>query len=98
MVTRGLVAEVQRLMGLGYDRDTYALGTLGYLEIIEYLDGDRSLAEAADLIKQRTRRFAKRQITWCRRDHRLRWLDIDYWGSNGVVDRIVAQWEYLNGK
>ena len=94
MIEQGLVAEVKNLLDMDYDRNTFALGTLGYLEIIDYLAGKSSLDEACNLIKQRTRNFAKRQITWCRRDRRLRELDIEVWGYKGVVNRIVEGWRY----
>jgi len=61
MIEQGLVQEVKRLVGW---RDSNALQTLGYREIFEYLDGHRTLEESIELIKQHTRNYAKRQITW----------------------------------
>ena len=95
MLEQGLLQEVEDLQGLGYTRQSHAMGTLGYQEIMEFLEGRSSLDQASELIKQRTRNFAKRQITWCRRDRRLRELNIELWGKNGVVDRIVEGWEYM---
>ncbi len=97
MVEQGLVGEVRELLEMGYDRKTPALGTLGYLEIVDYLDGVHSLEEAKDQIKRRTRNFAKRQNTWFRRDRRLRELDLEVWGERGVIKRIIEEWSYRTG-
>jgi tRNA dimethylallyltransferase len=91
MLESGLVDEVSRLAAAGHDRDTPAMGTMGYREILEYLAGECSLQAAADRIKARTRHYAKRQVTWFRRDRRVRWLDLDRWGEAGAVQRILAQ-------
>jgi tRNA dimethylallyltransferase len=71
MMADGLVDEVRRLRDLGYDPGLNALQTVGYREVFQYLDGKRSLDETVALIKQNTRRFAKRQITWFRPDTRI---------------------------
>jgi tRNA dimethylallyltransferase len=63
MVKNGLIDEVKKLIGY---RDSNALKTVGYREIIEYLDGKMSLENAIDRIKQHTRNYAKRQLTWFR--------------------------------
>ena len=94
MIADGLVDEVQALLKRGYGRDTTALSTLGYFEICDWLEGYSTQAEAVELIKLRTRQFAKRQMTWCRRDRRLRELNLEIWGRAGVVQRIVAAWEH----
>ena len=93
MVIGGLVAEVDALLQCGNHRKSAALSTLGYAEIKEYLKDEMSLAEAKELIKQRTRQFAKRQLTWFRRDRRLRFLDIGVWGRSGIVERIIESWD-----
>ena len=93
MVIGGLVAEVDALLRCGNHRKTAALSTLGYAEIKEYLEDEMSLAEAKESIKQRTRQFAKRQLTWFRRDRRLRFLDIGVWGRSGIVERIIESWD-----
>ena len=98
MVEQGWIEEVRSLREMGYDPSNSALGTLGYLEICSALAGHCPWKEAVDRTKQRTRHLAKRQITWCRRDRRLRELDIDIWGKAGVVQRIVSEWEYRWGR
>ena len=90
MMAQGLLEEVEELIARGYGRESCAMGTLAYQEILDYLDGTCSLAQAVETIKRRTRRYAKRQLTWFRRDRRLRWLDLDQWGNQGACERIVA--------
>lgn len=98
MVERGWIDEVRTLRAMGYDRGDSALGTLGYFELCSALAGHCPWQEAIERTKQRTRHLAKRQMTWCRRDRRLRELDLDVWGKTGVVERIVGEWEYRWGR
>lgn len=72
MIDDGLVDEVRSLLPY---RTCQALQTVGYKEIFEYLDGRTSLDEAIRLIQRNTRHYAKRQMTWWRRDASIRWLD-----------------------
>lgn len=73
MVDNGLVEEVRSLAGF---RHLTALQTVGYKEVFDYLDGDVSLDETVGLIQRNTRHYAKRQLTWWRRDASIRWLEI----------------------
>lgn len=75
MLANGLIAEVELLLAAGYARDSVALQSFGYRELIAYLDGDCTYLEAISQLKQNTRRFAKRQLTWFRKDTRIEWLD-----------------------
>lgn len=68
MMEQGLVDEVKRLAGSGCTRDMVSMQGLGYKEILDYLDGHITLEEAIYLIKRDTRHFAKRQLTWFRRE------------------------------
>jgi tRNA dimethylallyltransferase len=72
MMEMGLLDEVKRLLPY---RELNALKTVGYAELFDYLDGNCSLAAAVDKIKQNTRRFAKRQLTWFRRDEEIKWFE-----------------------
>lgn len=72
MMEAGLLDEVKRLQPF---RKYNALNTVGYAELFTYLDGACSLSEAVDRIKQNTRRFAKRQLTWFRRDDSTAWFE-----------------------
>lgn len=75
MIQDGLIEEVDRILKMGYDRSLPSLQGLGYKEIAAYLFGECTLSDAIDKIKQGSRRFAKRQMTWFRRDERIHWLD-----------------------
>jgi tRNA dimethylallyltransferase len=61
---------------MGYKSDLNSLNTVGYKEIISYLNNEIDLERAIELIKRNTRRFAKRQMTWFRADNRINWYDI----------------------
>ena len=86
MILEGLVDEVK---GLQYARQTNALRTVGYREIFDYLDGTVSLAEAIEKIKNNTRRYAKRQITWFSRYQDLKWFHPQEYES--IVDYIQTK-------
>ena len=75
MLANGLIAEVESLLTAGYARDSVALRSFGYKELIAYLDGECTYLEAVEQLKQNTRRFAKRQLTWFRKDTRIAWVD-----------------------
>ncbi|MGY4385487.1 tRNA dimethylallyltransferase [Pedobacter sp. UYP24] len=72
MMERGLLDEVKELYK---HRNLNALNTVGYSELFKYLDGEATLQVATDQIKQNTRRFAKRQLTWFRKDDNIRWFE-----------------------
>lgn len=75
MMEQGLLAEVQKLKDMGYHRDMVSMQGLGYKEILDYLDGKCTLEEAVYIIKRETRHFAKRQLTWFRREREVCWID-----------------------
>lgn len=75
MMTAGLLDEVRALLGKGYSPQLKALKTIGYRESILYLQGKLSFEEAISLIQRDTRRYAKRQITWFRKDRSIIWVD-----------------------
>jgi tRNA dimethylallyltransferase len=77
MIEQGLVEEVRRILSMGYDRSLISLKGIGYKEIIMYLNNECTLEEAIDKIKQGSRNYAKRQLTWFRRDNRIKWIDVD---------------------
>ncbi|QJD96967.1 tRNA (adenosine(37)-N6)-dimethylallyltransferase MiaA [Mucilaginibacter robiniae] len=88
MLAQGLVAEVEQLL---HFRHLNALNTVGYIEIFDYLDGKTSLPQAVELIKQNTRRFAKRQLTWFRKDQQITWFaPDDLTGIIRYIDSIIA--------
>ncbi|MGO1469126.1 MAG: tRNA (adenosine(37)-N6)-dimethylallyltransferase MiaA, partial [Tissierella sp.] len=77
MIENGLIEEVKFLLEMGYKPDSVALQGIGYKEIIMHLNKDSTLEESIDLIKQKSRNYAKRQLTWFRRDNRIKWIDVD---------------------
>ncbi len=81
MLSDGLVDEVKRLRDSGLTRDLVSMQGLGYKEILQWLDGEISYEEAVRILKRDTRRFAKRQLTWFRRERDVIWVnkyDFDY--------------------
>jgi tRNA dimethylallyltransferase len=77
MMEAGLVDEVKNLLAKGYSRKTNALQTVGYREVFDFLDGKATEKRMVELIKQNSRRYAKRQLTWFRHDERIRWFDVE---------------------
>lgn len=76
MIAEGLEDEVKGLMLKGYSRDLISMQALGYSHFIEYFSNRASYGETVELLKRDTRRFAKRQFTWFRREPDARWVDI----------------------
>ena len=74
MIENGLIEEVRGLREVGYGAGLTSMRGLGYKEILAYLAGTVGKEEAITLLKRNTRRFAKRQLTWFRRDRRIKWL------------------------
>jgi len=74
MIKDGLVEEVRQLLKKGYSPTIKPFQSLGYKQILEHLQGDLNLDEAVSLIKRNTKRYAKRQLTWFRKDSEIRWF------------------------
>ena len=77
MFDMGLVEEVKALMANGYDKSLVSMQGIGYKEVIDYLSGKTSLEECIDIIKRDTRHFAKRQLTWFKREKVVTYIDKD---------------------
>lgn len=88
MFARGLVEETRRLLPRGLADNRTALQALGYRQAVEYLRGERGLAETVQLVKTKTWQFARRQMTWFRRQTGLQWMP---WPANRSVEDIAAQ-------
>lgn len=82
MLEKGLVDEVKKLKAMGCTKDMVSMQGLGYKEILSYLDGDISLDEAVYILKRDTRHFAKRQLTWFRRERSVIWVNKNEFGSD----------------
>ncbi len=91
MISKGLVEEVEWLKDNGYDSLVYnSLNTVGIKEVMAFLDGEITQIQMADLIKQNTRRYAKRQITWFGGDKRINWLEIDdSFSENQITNEVI---------
>ena len=91
MIDAGLVDEVKKILEMGYRKNINALNTVGYKEIISYLEDEISLERAIELIKRNTRRFAKRQLTWFRKDNRINWFDVNNeYDLYSIKEKILA--------
>ena len=76
MFSDGLVEEVSGLLDRGYKKSLNSLNSVGYKEVIDYLEGSIDFETCVDLVKQNSRRYAKRQLTWFRADHGIKWFSI----------------------
>lgn len=76
MLEQGLVEEVKKLSSMGCTKDMVSMQGLGYKEILDYLNGDCTLEEAVYILKRDTRHFAKRQLTWFKREREVTWLNL----------------------
>jgi tRNA dimethylallyltransferase len=85
MIAAGLVNEVQKLKDMGCSREMVSMQGLGYKEILAYLDGEYTLEEAVYIIKRETRHFAKRQLTWFKRERDVIWLDKQTFGYDDAA-------------
>ena len=81
------------MLAQGYTTNLTSLQGLGYKEIIGYLNDELSLEESIELLKRNTRRFAKRQLTWFRRDTRIHWIDVGEKEAEEVSREITAMTE-----
>ena len=90
MLEDGLVAEVKTLLNAGVSRDTVSMQGLGYRQMSMYLLDDLPFADAVTLLKRDTRRFAKRQMTWFRRNEKIVWFDIDHYREEDALSHDVC--------
>ncbi len=103
MVANGLVEEVQALRERGCTREMVSMQGLGYKEILSYLNGECTLEEAVYIIKRDTRHFAKRQLTWFRREKEVCWIDKEAFAYDHekILERmaeILREKEILPGR
>ena len=89
MIEDGLIFEVEKLNKMGYDTRFKSMNSIGYLEINNYLRGIYSLEDSISLIKKNSRHYAKRQLTWFRREKNSIWINIDNKSTKQIVDEIL---------
>ncbi len=90
MVEAGLIAEVKGLLDMGLTENNISMKGIGYKEVISYLNGEVTREEAIDKIKQNTRHFAKRQMTWFRRYPDMWWLNIsEYPTEDRALEALI---------
>lgn len=77
MMENGLVDEVKGLLDMGYDKDLVSMQGIGYKEVVSYLNGEMTLEETTEVLKRDTRHFAKRQLTWFRREKDTCWVEYE---------------------
>ena len=93
MITEGLVSEVCALKEKGYTKDMVSMQGLGYKEILDYLDERYSLKQAVEIIKRDTRHFAKRQITWFKRESDVTWINKNEYAydENKILETMLRK-------
>ncbi|MDD4090037.1 MAG: tRNA (adenosine(37)-N6)-dimethylallyltransferase MiaA [Tissierellia bacterium] len=90
MLSEGLVDEVRSLIEKGYNKNLVSMRGIGYKEIIEHLEGSTDYEEAVSILKQNTRRFAKRQYTWFLKDKSIKWFSMDNLeGTDNTINDIL---------
>jgi len=98
MVSRGLLEEVKKLRETGIDDRAVSMQAIGYREIAEYLRGSTGLEQAIESIKQNTRRYAKRQVTWFKRYSEAVRIDVSKEGPEGAAREIIRHIDSERGK
>jgi tRNA dimethylallyltransferase len=88
MFARGLVAETRELLNHGLAENKFAMQAIGYRQVVEHLRGERDLKETIELVKTKTRQFAKRQLTWFKRYGECDWVGL---GANDPVSEVVER-------
>ncbi|MGH4123908.1 MAG: tRNA (adenosine(37)-N6)-dimethylallyltransferase MiaA [Clostridium sp.] len=92
MMKKNLINEVIKLKEMGYNADMQSMKGIGYKEILYYLNHEISLNEAIEMIKQGSRNYAKRQLTWFRKDPRINWINKDDFNNDDeIVEYIVSK-------
>jgi tRNA dimethylallyltransferase len=90
MIQSGLIDEVIKLRQMGFNSDLKSMQSIGYSEINKYLDNELSLKDAVEKIKSETRKYAKRQMTWFRRNKRIQWIESsDFKKIKEIINQIL---------
>ena len=97
MVEQGLLDEVQALLGSGLPRDTTALQAIGFKQFLAVADGTTAVADAVEEVKLRSRQYAKRQLSWFRRNPKAHWIEVDRQGNISSIIRDSTDFLHENG-
>lgn len=89
MIRRGVIEETRRLLAMGYSPELTSMESLGYREIVAHLQGEISYDRMVELFKQGSRNYAKRQLTWFKRDERIRWFDIMQSTIEEISNKVI---------
>lgn len=93
MIEQGLIEETKTLLAKGYSPELNALATLGYQEVVAYLQGEYNFEEMVEQIKIHTRQYSKRQMTWFRRDLRVNWINLTGMTREEQIRAIFQIWK-----
>lgn len=91
MFEAGFIDEVKSILEMGYTKDDPGLNTVGYKQVIDYLNGDLNEAQVVADIKAKTRQYAKRQLTWFRKWDFVHWINVDEKSVSLIVNEILAK-------
>lgn len=89
MFAQGLVEETRRLLGRGLEQNPTAMQAIGYRQVVEHLRGERALDATVELVKSKTRQFAKRQMTWLRKHANLTWITLK---ADDSAEDVARRW------
>ena len=100
MFREGLVSEVERFYQRGYSEDAPAFSGIGYREVFPYLRGEYDLSRCMERIQQNSRHYAKRQLTWFRREKEAVFVEREDFQSEKelvkwIVEKCIKKWEFL---
>lgn len=91
MLEKGLIQEVKELHAMGLTKEHQSMKAIGYLQVLKYFSGEYTLEEMIEKIKQESRRYAKRQITWFKRYHQAKWFDLSEMSKEDIVSAISQE-------
>ena len=92
MLEAGLIGEIEKILGMGYSKNIPAFNTVGYQEWIPYLENETTFEQSLDKMKQNSRRYAKRQLTWFRAKNDMEWYDITDCGTFEKIENRILKW------
>lgn len=97
MIAQGLLNEVKMILSKGYSKELNSLNTVGYKELIDFIENKITFEQAIHLIKRNTKRYAKRQMTWFNADKRINWITINSFDEIEDIAEKISE-EYYEGK